>query len=136
MTASPAVLLREAASKMRELAQAATPGPWRALCDGYGDTSGGTAEHERRDLLWVRHGDTNVGDVVSTYGNWNARSEADVLHIAAWHPEVALAVADWLDHAAARAECKIANGGGEGPVWSHEHDALSVARVYLGRTDE
>ena len=52
VTASPAVLLREAASRMRALAQAATPGPWRAFCERYGDTSGGTAEHERRDLLW------------------------------------------------------------------------------------
>lgn len=127
VTASPAVLLREAASKMRELAEAATPGPWRALCDGYGDTSGGTAEHERRDLLWVRHGDTNVGDVVSTYGNWNARSEADVLHIAAWHPAVALAVADWLDEVVALIEFgSELNRAGEVGA------ALGVARVFLG----
>ena len=45
---------------------------------------------------------------------------------------VALAVADWLEHAAARAECKIEHGGGRDPVWSHERDALAVARVFLG----
>lgn len=54
----------------------------------------------------------------------------------AWHRErdFHLAVADWLDHAAARAESKIQHGGKEGPVWSHERDALAVAAAYLNPT--
>ena len=43
-------LLRRAGTALRERAEAATDGPWRALCDGYGDTSGGTGEGQRRDL--------------------------------------------------------------------------------------
>lgn len=42
-----------------------------------------------------------------------------------------LPVADLLDHAAARAESKIEHGGKPDPVWSHERDALAVARAYL-----
>ena len=41
------------------------------------------------------------------------------------------AVADSLDHAAARAESKIRRGGKPEPVWSHERDALAVAEAYL-----
>lgn len=42
-----------------------------------------------------------------------------------------LAVADLLDHAAARAESKIQHGGNVSFVWSHERDALAVANAYL-----
>lgn len=45
-----------------------------------------------------------------------------------------LAVADWLDGMAARAESKIKHGGDSTAVWSHEIHALTVARAYLGRS--
>lgn len=121
VTAPPSVLLREAARIMRERAKAATPGPWEA---GRIGLMGG-----RVGLVITQP----HGSFVMVDRDNEARIE-DAKHIASWHPAVALAVADWLDYAAARAECKIANGGGEVPVWSHERDALSVARVYLGRT--
>lgn len=62
------------------------------------------------------------------YGGTDANRE----YIASMHPAVALALADLLEHAAARAESKIQHGGDRDAVWSHERDALAVARVYLG----
>lgn len=41
------------------------------------------------------------------------------------------AMADWLDHAAARSESKVRHGGNERVVWSQERDAVEVARTYL-----
>jgi hypothetical protein len=53
-------------------------------------------------------------------------------HIASWHPAVALAVADWLDRAAAEEwccdDCKFSDDNPQNLA----HDALKVARAYLG----
>jgi hypothetical protein len=128
---SGAELLRRAAALIRERATSATPGPWKALCDGYGDTSGGRSHKDRRDLLWVRSGLTNAGDVVTTYGQWTERSEHDVLHIAGMHPAVALAVADLLDaesFVAAGREAAAPSPGYSGSTYQ----ALSIACAYLG----
>ena len=57
---------------------------------------------------------------------------ADAAYIAAMHPAVGLAVADWLDSMASRAESKLALGGNEAAVWSHERHALAVARAVNG----
>ena len=125
-------LLRRAAALMRERAEAATPGPWEALADGYGDTSGGRSHEDRRDLLWVRSGPTNKGDIVSTYGQWTERSEFDVLHIASWHPAVALAVADWLDVAAEAEHIDFSEPPRNPRDRVMVYKALAVARAYLG----
>lgn len=50
---------------------------------------------------------------------------ADVAHIAGWGPATALAVADWLDLEARRAEQR--DNSAEG----HTFHALAVARAYL-----
>lgn len=52
-------------------------------------------------------------------------------HITGWSPAVALAVADWLDHAAQHAETRIADGWAlnDSPC---DPRALNVARAYLG----
>jgi len=110
-----AELLREAAALMRANAAAAHEGPWTR--EGIGG---------RRDAGYV-HGERGQR-IVAHYV-----PDRDIEHIASWHPVVALAVADWLDHAAARAESKIEHGGKPEPVWLHERDALAVARAYLGR---
>lgn len=73
----------ERIAELRELEAAATPGPWKALADGYGDTSGGTAHEDRRDLFWIRAGKDNSCDIVTTYGEWKPQSEHDIAFIAA-----------------------------------------------------
>lgn len=66
--------LREAARVLRELAGAATPGPWRA------------------DVNAVRDGKARA--LALTYGG---RSRADAALIASMDPVVAVLLADWLD---------------------------------------
>lgn len=123
-----AEILREAAALMRARAEAATPGPWLAIVG-----SGPKRRVQQTALVGVAdlrgHGEKGC---LAVFAGLNKRRADDAEHMAAWHPPVALAVADYLDHAAARAESKIAHGGGAEAVWSHEHDALTVARAYLG----
>ncbi|GGO86720.1 hypothetical protein GCM10011584_09730 [Nocardioides phosphati] len=101
-----AELLRRAAAKMRENADAATRGPWSvAHVDGQG--------------FAVHHGEH---DTVSLYSD---RPNAE--HIASWHPAVALAVADWLDFIAPF--CRFGDDDS-----LHAKHALAVARTYLGES--
>jgi hypothetical protein len=87
-------LLRRAAARIREVAEAATPGPW-ATQDG---------------ARWMVYGDRWSGDggyvcATSTLPTTvNERALADASHIALWHPAVALVVADWLENEAAWCE--------------------------------
>lgn len=46
------------------------------------------------------------------------------------------AMADWLEHSAARWESKVKHGAVERVVWSHEADAFAVARAYDDGRDE
>lgn len=114
-------LLREAATLMRQRAEAATDG-------GFGWHIGGLAGGNE---IWA-HRDA------AGYDSWMVATTAtrlnpnpgttgldDATHIASWHPAVALAVADLLDTAADHGEV-----GDYGP---DEWDALTaVARAYLG----
>lgn len=52
------------------------------------------------------------------------------------HPGIGVELADLLDHVAARCESKIGHGGKAEPVWSHERDALALARSILRETGE
>lgn len=106
-------LLRRAAALMRERAEAAVLSPWQAV-------EGASSS------WWVEC--PNTADIALDLHGENAR------HIASWHPAVALAVADWLDSMASRAESRIALGGDEAAVWSHERHALAVATAYLGES--
>lgn len=100
-------LLREAASKMRERAEAATPGPWVA----YGD-----------HLVWPSNKGPAANDpVLAMLGDAHDDSAE---HIASWHPAVALAVADWLDE-----EADSWTGDEDGIPY---YRAYIVATAYLG----
>lgn len=116
-------LLREAAAFMRERAEAATPGPW-AVGHNYGATvSPSVTEHPST-------GGIGGADDIEAYGGYligESMTRANIAHVAAWHPAVALAVADWLDEAADF----LAAYRGE----THAMDnPLAVARTYLGRS--
>ena len=129
VTASPAVLLREAASRMRELAQAATPGPWIG---------------HRIGLMGGRIGVVVAqppphGAFVMVDRDNETRTE-DAAHVAAWHPAVALAVANWLDVIAQRvnsiASSLPSNDPDRDEIAARNilgyAEALNVARVFLG----
>jgi hypothetical protein len=97
-------LLREAAAKMRERAEAATPGPWRS------------------DGEMVKSGESfRTKFVAEAYGLADKWPNAE--HIASWHPAVALAVADWLDTVYDRARGKES---------VETEPAMVVARAYMG----
>lgn len=97
-------LLREAAAKMRERAEAATAqsGPdwaYRAHVGGY---------------VWLEPAHIGMHGYQST-----------AAHIASWHPAVTLAVADWLDRVGADADAENYDP-------DEFESALAVARAYLG----
>lgn len=73
--------------------------------------------------------------------NEHPRVEAlsDATHIASWHPVVALAVADWLDHAADIENDDDDDAGDMGcdcPYCKGIPLAIAVARAYLGRDED
>jgi len=128
-----AEILRRAAALMRSRAEGATPGPW-----SYSD-----------EAVWAAPG---FGQICGMGLAGNG------VHIASWHPAVALAVADWLEAEAAALQAMAAFSGVAATV-EHEvnirgaaltirkHDkgrvsleadtsvpALAVARAYLGET--
>lgn len=138
---TPAEELRAAATRMRELAEKATPGPWGydsysridsvPLCALYTDRWDAIPD-DAPDEAYEMLPDTAVAFVPVVAGDTaTERGSKDAKHIAAWHPAVALAVADWLltvenemDVEAHRFET------GDFPyTW---FAALAVARAFLG----
>jgi len=99
---TPAQLLAATAADMRQVADACTPGPWR-----YNPAK---AWHSPQDLPLRRHGEEFVGagpldatiGVASTGPADEPQGMADALHIAAWDPDMARAVAAWLETPAAK----------------------------------
>ncbi len=95
--------LRAAAAQLRELAQAATPGPWEYDPEPYG------------------YGDDIYYDVDGDNGGWAAHAESQptAAYIAAMHPGVGLALAKWLEDEARDPLCwpsainlaRLINGG-------------------------
>ena len=120
-----AELLREAAAKMRERAEAAGR-DWNA------DVAPGDSLH-----LWVI--DHDPSDPTGQTPMQRLVGGADAPwseHIAGMHPAVALAVADWLENAA---EDLVMQGPGGDLIanWDmrihiNGDKALAVARAYLG----
>jgi hypothetical protein len=117
--------LRRAARLMRERAEAARPSPWQVDAEWWHDDDelGGmdstnlvTAGGERKPVAVTAPRDLND----------QHNRNADMAHVASWHPAVALAVADWLD-SVALAERDEVNG-------ADIHNALTVARDYLGES--
>lgn len=121
--------IRKAAALMRERAKAATGGgrPWFiADCTMY-----------RRWIL-AENGEENgtgYNDDVMRATEEDEQFEvtdADWEHVASWHPQVALAIADWLELAPLECDCGLADGD---PACEHSAPLL-VARAYLGRAEQ
>lgn len=119
--------LRKAASLMRERAEAATPGPWRT-------------SHARQTHVWADRDPAgfdafHVAHCCDALGRDADAGDAE--HIASWHPDVALAVADWLESAWmdwVREESSLgARSVRSMSGASNDADprALAVARAYL-----
>jgi hypothetical protein len=126
-------LLRRAATRLRESALAATPGPWVveqqfSVDDGVlYEVVSGTDRDAVRPVPF---------STVTEDAGYHSQAEADVSYAALVHPPVALALADWLDFAAraswARREAEKQVGFQPGDLTSHEEDlALAVARAVL-----
>lgn len=91
-----ALRLRDAATKLREVAEAATPGPWEAVVGMYDSECG---QYEGAQIPTVTE------DVSDYYiGTVPPLEVDDARFIATMHPPVALALADWLDYEVMRYE--------------------------------
>jgi hypothetical protein len=113
-TRTAAELLQAAADKLRALATATTPGPWIADASiPYGHRVGSV-----NDADWI----TWTGE----YGETG--SDSDAAYIAAMHPLVGLAVADWLEREARQERYTLAEFGHR----SASNEAKAAARVVLG----
>jgi hypothetical protein len=137
-TSTAAEQLREAARLMRARAEAATPGPWVvADCEGELQVWRESAlRHVRRDdngnvVGYSRPACYTATNLIYEHDldTWDSGEEQDdderrdtAAHIASWHPAVALAVADWLNYEAERAEMGLA----------YRHHALVIADAHLG----
>jgi hypothetical protein len=99
-----AEILRRAASLMRQRAEAATPSPWEQT---------GDLGSEWDDIVDAPGTNGIVADADT--------SDENAAHIASWHPDAALAVADWLGK---YVDCY--------PHVFGYQDALKVANAYLG----
>lgn len=128
-----AALLREAAAKIRERAEAATGSPWDPILI---EDEAGSADSYVISLT----GFTSIGEDVG-----EGMCGQDAEHIASWHPAVALAVAKAMDDVALAWE--IADKSDDGYVydaddnhWRFEETVdggwLDVARAYLGITTD
>lgn len=91
-------LCRDAAARIRRLAEAATPGPWR-FHDTHLPLGGHTAT--------ILSGDGNEVELRAWLPTWShepwdeARNAwANAMHMAAWGPAPALSVAELLEYAA------------------------------------
>lgn len=113
--------LRRAAALMRERAEAATPSPWRAVGDQLRATAADALIEDNILVAYATGHDHRLG--IKKSG-----AAPDAEHAASWHPDVALAVADWLD-LTADFEPQWAISRGLQPVAQR---ALAVARTYLG----
>ena len=117
-----AELLREAAALMRRRAEAATPGPWESSVWD----SGLSYRALNASVITSLMGDSVANADYDGYAEGPHGAEgADAAHIASWHPLVALAVADWLDHEADLCESSS--------WYPDTGESLAVARAYLGR---
>ena len=109
MTAeTPAAELCAAADKLRKLTESATPGRWEA-------EELPPNEHHKHPAHWVKteydDGDGYTTSQVVADCPWR---QADVDYIAAMHPGIGAALADWLGAAADMAKAY--------PEMAHDHD--------------
>lgn len=107
--------LRQVAAEIRALASAATPGPWKADVlgsEGYAVTEALPFRPLRRPVRVARCG----------YESWDT-DKGNAEHIAAWHPDVARAVAVLLDGSACEYEANVYDSAA-GPRHHGDCDAL------------
>lgn len=116
---TPAETLRTAASRLRQLADAAKPGPWADKDSPLRGSCVGTAE------AWVAFCDDP--------GDEPQQSRQDAAYIAVMHPGVGRALADWLETVADEAE-KHARGFGNCQTEITDVHPIAVARAVLGET--
>jgi hypothetical protein len=116
---TPAETIRRAIEQMRATAQTAIGAwsgePWSTGQIGWNDPHGTTHD--------VRAGGSHVA---------SAGAEELAAHIASWHPTVALAVADLLDHI--YADIDNEDELADDDLYRYELAALRLARTYLGET--
>lgn len=89
---TPSELLAATAADMRALADAASDAPWSA---GYWHE--GEFLYQYGNYGWYVTGPCGSPEVEDS-----EQGKADVQHIAAWDPDMARAIADWLDAKAVR----------------------------------
>ncbi|MFG1846703.1 hypothetical protein [Micromonospora carbonacea] len=114
-------LLRMAAEKMTERANAATPGPWFETIQSarYGGiVAAGTDAYPAHD----GYGGHLIGE---------SMSPANRAHVASWAPAVAVAVAGWLEDEACRIDDTPYRVDDDW-IERNYRAPLAVARAYLG----
>jgi hypothetical protein len=119
VTETPVETIRRAAKLMRERVAELPPLPWKA---------------EGRDVLATQ--DYEADEARGWLPDWGCAYNVAVCarqdeaeHIASWSPVAVLAVADWLEAEAERAERPHAL-----PLHSLSPGPLAVARAYLGES--
>lgn len=115
--------LRRAADQMRERAEKATQGRWETSSKALTHPGDGTNVYS----------DLEGPVVADCCGYQGGAGIEDGEHIASWHPAVALAVADWLDHDAEAWEQYEKQG--QGLPFARRERSLAVARAYLGENE-
>lgn len=135
MSESPAETLRRAAEKMRGLANAATPSPWRTH-DTYVHDGGYTATvlagdgNDTRPVAWAPSFSNDPNEI-------DRQAYPDAIYIAAVHPGVMLLIADQWDAVADLAAISLKHW--EDGALAHvsqptaiETTAIAAAREFLG----
>jgi len=107
-------LLQHAIEKLEKLRAESKPGPWG------------------RDVVTdpgLIYSDSRAGQTVA-----QSLERDDAALLLTLHRTI-VAQLDILTHALARAQSKIATGGIDRAVWSHEKDALALARAITGEAE-
>ena len=124
-------VLRAAAKLMRERANDATPGAWRAFSAGTGrDVDWYVVSEPYGQVATGAHTENGLAEIVLI-----ERDHRDAEHIASWRPLVALAVADWLENEAKATEIMTDERdeeSGASILGLPDKCAVAVARAYLG----
>lgn len=125
--------LRQAAALMRERAAAATSGAWVCRQEHGRDYTDEGWSHIAVSAPVLDGGAVQDVALTATLG-WDAPDEAveNSLHIASWHPAVALAVADLLDIVEAGYEDYLPDVKAETQMQIVSAWADNLATAYLG----
>lgn len=121
---SPAAELQAAADKIRALVAAATRGPWTAVPMMY---------HGAESGYWEVHAPDSEGVVSHQTHEGGGASGPDAAYIAALHPSVGAALAEWLERAGEHVRLQaLCCDNGEHQCSEIAAPALAVARQING----